>query len=299
MPATKMKRSKSTKGPIESRKVSQLRAYPRQRELFGEPTTEAVNELAQSIADVGLLHPIEILPTDVVIAGHTRLTAVDQLGWKEVPCIVRNDLAAQGEEAILEHVVRDNLVRRQLSRLAQTRLMLMLQGHTPEQIARYGLSANERDRVGSLLGMSGRNLSRWIRILALPTELQDAVDRKEITLEQAGQISYRRPEELAEIAAAIRQGKPIAEVLTRVTKAGVRSDDEPTAAFRRLAAGLAQSVDRLQGRTGHIRSSSIRQRLGTIKAARKLLRELDKLGSADPMAASSEALKKISGRRAK
>ena len=41
--------------------------------------------LAQSIEDVGLLHPIVITPDYRLIAGRRRLEAYKTLGWTEIP----------------------------------------------------------------------------------------------------------------------------------------------------------------------------------------------------------------------
>lgn len=47
-----------------------------------------IDELAQSIAAVGLLHPVVVTADYVLIAGDRRLAAVKQLGWAEVPVTV-------------------------------------------------------------------------------------------------------------------------------------------------------------------------------------------------------------------
>src|ERR1039458_8845644 len=54
--------------------------------------------LADSIAEIGLLHPVVVTPSGRLIAGQRRLQACRQLGWKDVPVTVV-DLyqAARGE----------------------------------------------------------------------------------------------------------------------------------------------------------------------------------------------------------
>src|SRR5690606_33727963 len=47
-----------------------------------------VDELADSIREVGLLNPITVTPDSVLIAGLHRLEACRRLGWTEIPCIV-------------------------------------------------------------------------------------------------------------------------------------------------------------------------------------------------------------------
>jgi len=49
-----------------------------------------IQELAESIADVGLLNPISITKNNKLIAGFHRIKACETLGWEEVPCIIVN-----------------------------------------------------------------------------------------------------------------------------------------------------------------------------------------------------------------
>ena len=47
-----------------------------------------IEDLAQSIADVGLLHPVVVTPDGELVAGQRRLAAVTKLGWASVPVTV-------------------------------------------------------------------------------------------------------------------------------------------------------------------------------------------------------------------
>ena len=47
-----------------------------------------VAALARSIAEVGLLHPVVVTPTRVLIAGERRLAAAKVLAWAEIPVTV-------------------------------------------------------------------------------------------------------------------------------------------------------------------------------------------------------------------
>src|SRR5579875_444823 len=52
-----------------------------------------IAELAKSIREVGLLHPIVITPDRRLIAGQRRLKALEELGWAEVPVHIAEGLA--------------------------------------------------------------------------------------------------------------------------------------------------------------------------------------------------------------
>ena len=68
---------------------------------------EAVKYVANSIRDFGFKVPIVIDKNNVIVAGHTRYKASQQLGLKEVPCIVADDLT---EEQIKAFRLADNKV---------------------------------------------------------------------------------------------------------------------------------------------------------------------------------------------
>src|SRR5205085_2691915 len=64
--------------------------------------------LADSISEVGLLHPIVVTPDARLIAGQRRLEACRLLGWSDVPVTVVHLLQAARGEA------HENFVRKEL-----------------------------------------------------------------------------------------------------------------------------------------------------------------------------------------
>lgn len=68
---------------------------------------DAVDVLANSIKEFGFKVPIIIDKENVVVAGHTRLKALQKLGYKNVPCIVADDLT---DEQIKAFRLADNKV---------------------------------------------------------------------------------------------------------------------------------------------------------------------------------------------
>ena len=69
--------------------------------------TEAIQYVANSIKEFGFKVPLVIDGDNVVICGHTRLLAAKQLGLKDVPCVVADDLT---EEQIKAFRLADNKV---------------------------------------------------------------------------------------------------------------------------------------------------------------------------------------------
>lgn len=68
---------------------------------------EAVDYVAKSIKEFGFKVPIIVDKNNVIVTGHTRLKAAKQLGLKEVPTIMADDLT---EEQIKAFRLADNKV---------------------------------------------------------------------------------------------------------------------------------------------------------------------------------------------
>ena len=68
---------------------------------------EAVEYVKNSIKEFGFKVPIIIDKNNVIVAGHTRLKASIELGLKEVPCIIADDL---NEKQVKAFRLADNKV---------------------------------------------------------------------------------------------------------------------------------------------------------------------------------------------
>ena len=68
---------------------------------------EAVEYVANSIKEFGFKVPIVIDKNGVIVAGHTRYKAAQELGIEKLPCIIANDLT---EEQVKAFRLADNKV---------------------------------------------------------------------------------------------------------------------------------------------------------------------------------------------
>lgn len=96
--------------------ISKIKVNPGRREV----NLEDVRELARSIRDLGLLHPIIIDKQNILIAGLHRLEAVKLLGWTEIECTVSSLEGLKAELAEID----ENVVRSDLSALDFGELLL-------------------------------------------------------------------------------------------------------------------------------------------------------------------------------
>lgn len=85
------------------KKTSELIPY----EKNPRKNDEAVEYVAKSIKEFGFKVPMVVDKNNVIVAGHTRYKASLELGLKEVPCIVADDLT---EEQIKAFRLADNKV---------------------------------------------------------------------------------------------------------------------------------------------------------------------------------------------
>ena len=75
---------------------------------------DAINELAQSIKENGLIQPIVVRPIELgqyeIVAGERRYRACQKAMMETIPCIVEEyDDAKLAQVAIIENIQRENL----------------------------------------------------------------------------------------------------------------------------------------------------------------------------------------------
>lgn len=157
--------------------VEKIRPNPDQpRREFNE---EALRELAASIREFGVLQPIVVSKkerevengTEVeyeLIAGERRLMASKLLGLEVIPAIVRN---VRLERERLELAIIENIQRENLNPIEMARAYSRLQDE-------FRLTQRE---VASRLGKSRETVANTLRLLDLPTEIQDAISKGQLT----------------------------------------------------------------------------------------------------------------------
>lgn len=86
---------------IEKVKLANIREYGMNAKLHPQSQVE---QIKQSISDFGFNDPIAIDENNVIIEGHGRFKAIQQLGWTEVECIRLPHMDEQQKKAyILAH----------------------------------------------------------------------------------------------------------------------------------------------------------------------------------------------------
>ena len=88
---------------IVNKKIDELKPYEKNPRF----NDDAVEYVAKSIKEFGFKVPIVLDKNNEIVAGHTRYKASMELGLKEVPCIIADDLT---EEQVKAFRLADNKV---------------------------------------------------------------------------------------------------------------------------------------------------------------------------------------------
>ena len=168
----------------EDQKVSELRHInindiaPDQNQPRRSFDEAALNELAASIKEHGVLQPLVVVPHDgkfQIVAGERRYRASKKAGLTKIPAIVRT-LSAQHR---LEISLIENLQRRDLNALETATAYLKLRDQFNMKLDEIGA------RVG---GKSIATISNALRLLQLPENAKQALIDGDISEGHARQI---------------------------------------------------------------------------------------------------------------
>ncbi len=131
---------------------------------------EALEELAQSISEYGIIQPIVVTKKDgyySIIAGERRWRASKIAGLKEIPAIIRED----NEKINSEISLIENMQREDLNPVEKAAGIKTL-------INTYGMSQEE---VAKKLGKSRSTVANWVRVLNLEPRVLEMAKEGKIT----------------------------------------------------------------------------------------------------------------------
>lgn len=153
--------------------IDQIEANPNQpRREFDD---EALQELAHSIREIGIIQPITLRQIDdnkfQIIAGERRWRASQIAGLKALPAYIRTIKDENVMEmALVENIQREDLNAIEIA-LAYEHLM-----------AGTGMT---QEKVSERVGKSRTAITNYLRLLRLPAQVQMALQKKEIDMGHA------------------------------------------------------------------------------------------------------------------
>ena len=246
-------------------KISEIKINPGRRDT----QQRNVEELARSIAAVGLMNPITVTQDNTLIAGLHRLEAVKLLGWTEIECTVSDADGLQAELAeIDENFVRAGLSHRELGDLLLRRKELYEAIH-PEtrQGMRNGQTAKNENfslldtksfsqDTAEKLGVSKRTVEQLVQTAANLTPEAKKIIRDsdaKITKGAALKISRLPPDQQEEAAAVLTIAPPTPK------KQGMMDGEAALREFTSLCSRYVSGIKSLHHRAGIFAGMSIAQ----------------------------------------
>jgi ParB family transcriptional regulator, chromosome partitioning protein len=157
--------------------IHQIRVNPYQpRRHFAQ---EEMEELAQSIRSVGLIHPPLVRKVEgeegyELISGERRYRAAQLAGLKSMPVIVKASAEVHSAQAALI----ENIQRVDLNAMEVARALRGLMNQFG-----YG-----QDELAQKVGKKRSTIANYLRLLGLPKEIQESVASGQITMGHAKAI---------------------------------------------------------------------------------------------------------------
>lgn len=180
--------------------VRRIRSFP--NHPFKVVDDDRMNTLLDSIRENGILNPVIVRPDKngdyEMISGHRRLHAAEIVGLDKIPAIVKE---MSDDEAIIK-MVDANIQREEILPSERAFSFKMKMEAMSRQGYRSDLSCGTefhtksvderktRQTIGNEAGMTGRQVTKYIRLTELIAELLDYVDLKKLTIAMGVDISY-------------------------------------------------------------------------------------------------------------
>jgi len=142
-----------------------------------EANPHKLEELIASIREKGVIQPVLVRPKGdayELIAGERRLRAAKQLGFTELPGIVKD---VEDAEA-LQLALIENIQREELNAIEEAKAYEQL-------ISEFKFT---QEKIAQMLGKDPSSVSNTLRLLKLPQEVQNALRKGLITMGHARTI---------------------------------------------------------------------------------------------------------------
>lgn len=271
------------------RDINSLHPHPLQAAYYSPCSEVEDRALLESLRKEGQKDPVVILPDGTILDGNRRIVLLKQLGIDKVWVKVREDLANADPGTIEQAFLQYNFNRRQLHPLDMARIGLRLyeieRGRPYDKLS-GGRQKEARDRVGVLLGISGRNLQRYMNVLKTPPAIQRAVKSGYLTLklgELLSRVSVTVQENLASQLEEVKDGKTARSVVSFYLPTRVASADRAASAVTTLVRSLRSSLSELVPLLQRIDADVVHPHRSTLCQGQELIRTLLKLQSPDTL----------------
>lgn len=218
--------------------IARIKPNPSQpRQQF---TEAAIEELADSIAERGVLQPILVRPLVdgfEIIAGERRWRAAQKARLHSIPALVReSDEATTAELALIENIQREDL--NAIEEAEGYRQLIERHGHTQEGVAK--IVHKSRSHVANLL-----------RLLVLPDAVKQSLLKGDISMGHARAVATA-PDPEALTKEIVSRGLSVRQAEERAKQAKPGSSNDSGRATRSAAKPVDADLAALERQLGDI-----------------------------------------------
>ena len=164
-----------TEGSSSINEIALDLIHPNPNQPRHEFDATALEELADSIREIGIIQPITLRKMDdgtyEIIAGERRWRASQKAGLTSIPAYIRT----ADDENVMEMALIENIQRQDLNAVE----IALAYQHLLEQ---YGLT---QDRLSERVGKKRATVTNYLRLLKLPASIQMALQNRELDMGHA------------------------------------------------------------------------------------------------------------------
>lgn len=214
--------------------INLIKANPNQPRREFDP--EALQELADSIKEIGIIQPITLRKMDdgtyQIIAGERRFRASQLAGLTAVPAYIRT----ADDENVMEMALIENIQREDLNAME----IALAYQHLLEE---YDLT---QERLSERVGKKRTTIANYLRLLKLPAQIQMALKNHELDMGHArALLALDNPVEQIELFQNIQvfgySVRKVEEIIkkSKAKKAAKEGTDKATSEYDLLKKHLA------------------------------------------------------------
>ncbi len=195
---------------INEIELSKIQVNPNQPRREFDPV--ALQELADSIAEIGIIQPVTLRQMDdgnyQLIAGERRFRASQLAGLTSIPAYIRT----ADDENVMEMALIENIQREDLNSME----IALAYQHLLDQ---YGLT---QERLSERVGKKRTTIANYLRLLKLPAPIQIGLKNKQIDMGHARalvtlgdpKLQVRLFEEILEHGYSVRKVEELVKALS-------------------------------------------------------------------------------------
>ena len=205
--------------------LDQIEANPNQPRR--EFDAESLQELANSIREIGIVQPITLRQTDdgryQIVAGERRWRASQMAGLTAIPAYIRTI----GDESVMEMALVENIQREDLNAIE----IALAYAHLLEN---EGMT---QEKVAERVGKSRVAVANYLRLLKLPAQVQMALQKRTIDMGHArALLSLDSPsQQLAVFEQIQKNGSSVRQVEEIVKK--LKNGEDVNLGNKKIASG--------------------------------------------------------------